>query len=236
MSRTRPDQSAATIRWVFAASTLAALLTITFLIMTAMSPIIAWTDMAAYAQVFDAGQVVQLVPVLLLCPVVVVLMASLHTLASGRGRAATLIATVFSANYAAIIGANYVIQLYVVRLNLSAGTGEGLSLLAMPNPHSVFAALEILGYGFFGLAALFAGLGLGGSGIRLWIRRSFLTSGLSGVAAAAAGIAGARVVMLGGFGIALLSFLVAAVLLAVHFRPAASRTIPDRLPSLRSPR
>jgi hypothetical protein len=224
MSRIRPDQDAATIRWVFAASALAALLTITFLIMTAMAPIIAWTDMAP------------LVPVLLLCPVVVVLMASLHTLASGRRRAASLIATVFSANYAAIIGANYVIQLYVVRLNLSAGTGEGLSLLAMPNPHSVFAALEILGYGFFGLAALFAGLGLGGSGIRLWIRRSFLTSGLSGVAAAAAGIAAARVVMLSGFGIALLSFLAAAVLLAVHFRPAGSRTIPDRPPSPGSPR
>jgi hypothetical protein len=169
-----------------------------------------------------------LVPVLLLCPVVVVLMASLHTLARGRRRAATLIATVFSANYAAIIGANYVIQLYVVRLNLSAGTGEGLALLAMPNPRSVFAALEILGYGFFGLAALFAGLGLGGSGMRRWIRRSFLISGLSGVAAAAAGIAGARVVMLSGFGIALLSFLAATVLLAINCRPTPSRAVLDR--------
>jgi hypothetical protein len=85
------------------------------------------------------------------------------------------------------------------------------------------------GYGYFALAALFAGLAFAGTGRRRWIRRSLLASGLTGVTASATGVAGARLLMLSGFGLSLLAFLVAVILLAIHFRPGARAAPPNRL-------
>lgn len=216
----------------FWTSVLASALTITFVVLAIAFPGAEWTDMEAYARMFETIQVAQLVPVLILAPVVVILMTCLHAQAPARKRVFSHVALMFSLAYATIITTNYVVQLYVVRLNVLAGNLDGLALMAVPNPRSVFAGLEILGYGFFGLMALFAGLAMGTGQVQRWIRRSLIVSGITGVTGATAGLADQRAIMLSGFGLSLLAFLAAVLLLSIHFKAHGRKH--DRQEGLRS--
>jgi hypothetical protein len=200
------------------ASLLAAGLTVAFVALTLLLPADPWRDLDAYAASFTTVEVVQLVPILLLAPVVVVLMICLHHVAVGSRQVASQIAVTFAAIYATIITVNYALQLVVVRFNIAAGEIEELLLLVMPNPRSVFVALEVVGYGFFALMALAAATTvLSGRGLERWVRYTFLATGITGLVGAAGGLAGQRIVMLTGFGLSLLAFLAATVLLGVHF-------------------
>ena len=199
------------------AALLAAALTVCFVVLALLFPAGPWRDVDAYAASFRTIEVIQLVPVLLLAPVVVVLMACIHHLVSDVRHLWSHLAVIFAAIYATIIATNYVLQLFVVRLNVAAGELEDLALLAMPNPRSVFSALEITGYGFFALMALAAGAAFSGRGLERWVRYTFLVAGMTGLAGAAGGLADQRIVMLTGFGLSMLAFLAAAVLLGVYF-------------------
>ena len=205
----------------FWAACLAAALTITFLILTLPFPGDEWAGVEAYADGFETTQVVPLIPVLLLAPVVVVLMACIHALSPHARGVLTHLAVVFSGIYATIIATNYVLQLFVVRVNVVAGDADGLALLAMSNPRSIFVGLEILGYGFFGLMALCASAAFGDAGIERWISRLFVVTGVTGIVGAVSGVADQRLVMLSGFGLSLLAFLAAVVLLAIYLHAPA---------------
>jgi hypothetical protein len=219
--------SAATVG--FWAAALASALTVAFVVLALVVPGEDWAGVEAYARAFATIEVVQLIPVLLLAPVVVVLMACIHELAPAKRRLFARIAVMFAAAYAAIIATNYVLQLFVVRLHLAAGDYEGLELLAMPNPRSVFVALEIAGYGFFSLMALFAAGAVTGPPLARWIRGLLVATGVTGIAGAVGGLTDLRLVMLTGFGLSLLAFLAGALLLCAHFRrvrPAAAGAVP----------
>jgi hypothetical protein len=205
------------VRLGFVAALVAAALTVGFVALTLLFPADSWRGVDAYAASFATIDVVQLIPILLLAPVVVVLMACIHHRAAGSRHVAGQLAVTFAAVYATIITVNYVLQLYVVRLSIAAAEVEGLALLVMPNPRSVFVALEIAGYGFFALMALAAGAALSGRELERWIRYAFLVAGSAGLAGAAGGLADQRLFMLAGFGLSLLAFLAAAVLLSVYF-------------------
>jgi hypothetical protein len=226
-----PADGVAAARTGFAAALIAATLTVTFIVLTLAFPGGEWAGIEAYADGFRTVQVGQLLPVLLLAPVVVVLMACIHALTPARRRLFSHVAVAFAAIYAAIIGTNYVLQLVVVRHNILAGELDGLTLLAMPNPRSVFVALEIVGYGFFALMALAASAAFPATGRGRWLRWLFAATGVTGLIGAAAGVADQRIVMLTGFGLSLVAFLAGAALLARHFRrlPAEEpRTYHDR--------
>jgi hypothetical protein len=199
------------------ASLLAAGLTTAFVALTLLLPADPWRDLDAYAASFTTVEVVQLLPILLLAPVVVVLLSCLHHVAARSRQVASQIAVTFAAIYATIITVNYALQLVVVRFNIAAGEIEGLALLVIPNPRSVFVALEVVGYGFFALMALAAGAVLSGRRLERWVRYMFLATGITGLVGAAGGLAGQRIAMLTGFGLSLLAFLAATVLLGVHF-------------------
>jgi hypothetical protein len=205
------------VRLGFAAALVAAALTVCFVALTLLFPADPWRGIDAYAASFAAIDVVQLIPILLLAPVVVVLMVCIHHRAADGRHVAGLLAVTFATVYATIVTVNYVVQLYVVRLSIAAGDVEGLALLVMPNPRSVFVALEIAGYGFFALMALAAGAALSGRKLERWIRYAFLVAGSAGLAGAAGGLADQRLIMPTGFGLSLLAFLAAAVLLSVYF-------------------
>jgi hypothetical protein len=209
------------------AALLAAVLTVCFVVLTVLFPADGWRDIDAYAGSFETIDVLQLVPVLLLAPVVVILMASIHSLVSRSRQVLSHLALTFAAIYGTIITINYVLQLFVVRLNVQSGDLDGLRLLAMPNPRSIFTGLEIAGYGFFGVMSLFAGAAFAGVGLERWVRRLFLATGVSGLTGAVGGLADLRVVMLTGFGLSLMAFLATAVLLAVHLR-RPRRIVSDR--------
>jgi hypothetical protein len=162
------------------AAILAAALTVCFVALTLLFPAAPWRGIDAYEASSAATEIVALVPVLLLAPVVVVLMACIHHLAAGSRQVADQLAGTFAAVHATIVTVNYVVQLYVVRLGIGAGEVEGLALLAMPNPRSVFVALEIAGYGFFALMALAAAAAVSGRKLERWIRYAFLVAGAAG--------------------------------------------------------
>jgi hypothetical protein len=226
------------------AAILAAALTVCFVALTLLFPAAPWRGIDAYEASSAATEIVALVPVLLLAPVVVVLMACIHHLAAGSRQVAGQLAGIFAAVYATIVTVNYVVQLYVVRLGIGAGEVEGLALLAMPNPRSVFVALEIAGYGFFALMALAAAAAVSGRKLERWIRYAFLVAGAAGLAGTAGGLADQRLVMLSGFGLPLAAFVAGAVLLVIHFqrlgpansRPSDPRPSDPHLPDGKDPR
>ena len=205
------------LRLGYWAAAFATAFTIVFVVLAIAFESGEWSGIEGYARTFDSLQMVQLVPVLLLAPTVVVLITSIHTVASDTRRVFSMIAVVFSGVYAAIIATNYMIQLFVVRLNVLSNDLEGLSLLAMGNPNSVFVALETVGYGFFGLAMLSIGAVFKGE-LQAWISGLFITSGITGILGAVAAPLGQALLTLIGFSVSLLAFLAAAVLVGLFLR------------------
>lgn len=205
------------LRLGFWAAILATAFTMLFVLLAAAFPSGEWSGIEAYARDFDSLQMAQLLPVLLLVPTVVVLMSSIHTVAPDNRKVYSRIGVALAGVYAAIIATNYMLQLFVVRLNVLNGDLEGLSLIAMANPSSVFVALEAIGYGIFGLVMLFTGSVFTGAKLESWIRGLLVVSGLTGVLGAIAAALGREMLTLVGFGVSLLAFPVATILMAVLF-------------------
>lgn len=111
----------------------------------------------AVASIYDTT-LLQYTLWLILAPTLVVLMLSIHNspiaihkkLLSGAGVAFMLV-------YAVAASINYFIQLTVIRLSRTIGPTSGIELfgLSMTNFYSVAWSLEVLSYGFQGLALLF---------------------------------------------------------------------------------
>lgn len=160
---------------------LASVLTIAFIVLAFAFPPKEWTGIEAYAASFNNLQIANLIPVILLAPTVIVLMACIYYITPESKRVFTLIGIVFSCVYTAIICTNYFIQLYVVRLSLISGTLNGIALLAMTNLHSIFFALETFGYAFLSLATLFISPVFNGGKLENWIRSLFIISAAVGI-------------------------------------------------------
>jgi hypothetical protein len=203
----------------FRAAVLATVLTASFAVLAIVAADTdPWGGIEAHAETFRSFQVLQLIPVLLLAPVVVVLMAAIHHVAPEPRRLFTHMTLVFAGAYAAVIVTNYTVQLYVVRLHLLSGDLEGLDLLAMANPRSIFVALETTGYAFFGMAALSASGAFTGAGVGAWIRRLLMACGGTGILGAIGALVDQGTLMLTGFGLSLVAFFAATPLLAIYFR------------------
>jgi hypothetical protein len=187
----------------------------------------AWTgDIGAYAAKYSSlGMAVTVVPSLLIVPAFVALVASLHGVAREERRPMLLLALVFAAVYAATVGTNYFLQLIVVRQNLEAGTTEGMALLAMPNPHSIFWAFEFMGYFWQGLAAGLVALAMSGGRLQWWIRWLFASVSFAGAVGIIASIVGVSSftdpLMIVGTAPWLIAFPTATALCAAYFNRLA---------------
>jgi hypothetical protein len=200
------------------ASRSAFLLTLVFVVLTLAVEVLDAVVVGAAAS--EALPFWALLPVLALAPVVVVMMTCLHQSAPAHARAHSLAAVALAGVYAAIVAVNYMVQLVVVLPRV--GTGD-LTLLAMGTTASVFTALEATGYGFLALMALAAAAALARHGSERSLRWALVTTGVTGLIGAAGAVAARPTVMLVGFGLSLIAFLVAALLLANHFRAAERR-------------
>ncbi len=108
-------------------------------------------------------------PATVLVFVFVVLAVCLHYYAPPGRRPLTAMGVVLAALAAAVISADYFIQLTVVQPSVLRGETDGLSLISQYNPHGVFIALEALGYLVACGALLFLAAAFAGSG---WVERA----------------------------------------------------------------
>jgi hypothetical protein len=218
------------ITFGFWSAILASVLTILFIVLavgtTLASPPKAWSGIQTYAEHFNLLEMASFIPAFLLAPTVVVLMACIHYGTPETKKVFSLIGLAFTSVYAAIIPTNYYLQIFVVRLNLESGTLDGLALLAQPNFHSVFFALETLGYAFLSLATLFVSQVFSGGKLESWIRGLFIVSGAVGICGVLVAPFDQPYLIFAGLGIWSLAFPISAILLSIFFRRAQKGSIP----------
>jgi hypothetical protein len=114
-----------------------------------------------------------LVPGILLVPIFVVLMASIHASATESRKTYSGIGLSFALVYAAVIGVDYFVQFAVVAPSLQAGEMDGLVLWTQYNPRGLFIALESVGYLAMSVAFLFAAPVFSGGRVERAIRGLF---------------------------------------------------------------
>ena len=208
----------------FWSAILATVFTIFFIVLaigtTLISPPKAWSGIQTYAENFNLLEMASFIPAFLLAPTVVALMACIHYVTPETKKVFSLIGLAFATVYAAIIPTNYYLQLFVVRLNLESGTLDGLALLAQSNLHSVFFALETLGYTFLSLATLFVSQVFSGGKLESWIRWLFIVSGAVGIFGVIVAPFDQPYLIFAGLGIWSFAFPISTILLSIFFRRA----------------
>jgi hypothetical protein len=214
----------------FWSAILASVFTIFFVVLAVgtvlVSPTKAWSGIQTYAENFNLLEMASYIPAFLLAPTVVVLMACIHYVTPETKKVFSLFGLSFASVYVAIIPTNYYLQLFVVRLNLASGTLDGLALLAQPNLHSVFFALETLGYTFLSLATLFVSQVFSGGKLESWIRWLFIVSGAVGIFGVLVAPFDQPYLIFAGLGIWSLAFPISTILLSIFFRRAQKGSMP----------
>jgi hypothetical protein len=124
------------------------------------------------------GLIVLLTPSLFLGPSFLVLMVSIHDLASPDRKVWSHAAVAFATVYTALIGINYFVQLAWVTPRLAAGRTQGLEPFLFTPFDSFLYAVDILGYNFMSIATLFAAPVFAGGGLHRVVRRFLLANGL----------------------------------------------------------
>lgn len=137
-----------------------------------------WSGIATYARAFHPLQLVTFGFGFLIILGALGLFSALHVLASPARRVFSLLALVMTAVFASIIATNYMFQLAVLRANVRAGHLEGMELFAFNNPDSVAMALELLGYGFLGVATWAIAPLFGRTRLERWVRGLGIANGV----------------------------------------------------------
>ena len=117
-------------------------------------PMTTITNIEAYASSFNSLQMLPLIPSLLLAPMFVIMMLSIHHYASDDKKVLSQLGFSFALICAAVLSIHYYIQLTVVQQGILNNETAGLWQFAAPNPHSFFWTFAALGYGFMGIALL----------------------------------------------------------------------------------
>ena len=117
-------------------------------------PMTSITSIEVYASSFSNFQMLPFIPSLLLGPMFVIMMLSIHDYAPQEKKMLSQLGLSFSLICAAVLSIHYYIQLTVVRQGILDNELSGLWQFAAPNPHSLFWTLAALGYGFMGIALL----------------------------------------------------------------------------------
>jgi hypothetical protein len=123
-----------------------------------------------------------IVPATLLVPVLLIVVACIHSCVQPDKRHLTLVGLCFASIAASILAIDYFIQFQVAEPSLLRGETGGLALFTQYNPHGLFIALEDLGYLALCVAFAFVGAAFPGArGIARAIRLTFVIAGFLGL-------------------------------------------------------
>jgi len=146
-----------------------------------------WRDAATFATEFDRVQLLPYLGGFVLIGGCVALIASLHPLVPSERRARANSALVLAAAFATLILFNYVVQTTFVPTLLHPYRHEQDALIAgltMSNPHSLAWAIEMWGYGVFGLATWAIAIVFGRTRLERATATTFVANGVISVAGA----------------------------------------------------
>lgn len=167
---------------------------------------------------------------LLFCPVMVVVMACLHTITPANKQVLSQISLAFTLLFATAVTINRFVQLGVVRQSIALGETEGITWFLAYGERSIMFALELLGWGWFlGLAMLFAAPIFTVPGYQRWLRWLLILYGILALISAIAHLLGSPLVAIGFVAWGLILFLITA-LLTVHFQQERDRTAKEGKP------
>ena len=122
---------------------------------------------------------------IVMAPLLVVIMASMHYCVPARKRIWSLTALVFTVLFAAMVSINRFVQLSIVRQGVANGQTSDLSRFMPYDTASVMFALEMLGWGFFLGLAMFAAAACFTSGkLSAWLRGLCVAYGVLGLTSA----------------------------------------------------
>jgi hypothetical protein len=152
---------------------------------------VVWQGAAVYARAFHPLQLATYAFGFLILLGAVGLFAALLDLAPPHRKVPGLVALAFVSMFGSVIGVNYMFQLAVLRPAIAAGHAGAIEFLAFNNPDSATMALEMLGYGFLGLATAAAAPLFPGPGRARRIRWLGVANGAVSVAGTAFQAAGA---------------------------------------------
>jgi hypothetical protein len=122
-----------------------------------------------------AMKIPSLVSGIILIPVFILLIACIHEYSPADRKFFSRLGLLFTMGYAVLIGFNYYMQLTLVLNNLYT------DVFAMDNPQSIMWVIEVLGYGFMGLATLSTAFVFTNGKLENAIRWLFIVNGILGI-------------------------------------------------------
>jgi len=160
-----------------------------------------------------AMKIPSLVSGIILIPIFILLMACIHEFSPADKKIYSRLGLLFTIGYAVLIGFNYYLQLTLVRKNLYT------AVFAMDDPQSIMWVIEVLGYGFMGLATLSAAFIFTNGKLEKVIRWLFIINGVLGIGGMIGYALGWSLnVLLGGLIVWDIIMPLSSLLLAVLFR------------------
>lgn len=139
-----------------------------------------WQDARTFVAKYHPVQALPFLLGFLLVAGFVVLVASLHTLASARLRARTQSAIVFTAAFSALVLFNYAVQTTFVPALVSAddeASAQLIAALTMTHPASLGWSLEMWGYAWLGVATWLVAPVFAGTRVERAARATFAANG-----------------------------------------------------------
>jgi hypothetical protein len=124
------------------------------------------------------GLAVLLTPSLFLGSSFLVLVVSIHQLASPDRKIWSHLAVVFATAYTVLISMVYFVQLTLVAPRVARGQIEGIEMFLFVPFDSFLYAVDILGYSFMSVATLFAAMVFTGKGLERVVRFFLTANGL----------------------------------------------------------
>lgn len=157
--------------------------TVCFVAVFIVNPPFTWTDLAGYVDYVQHSnqtfKVVAQLSMLLFAPLYVILLNSIHELASEDKQVLSRLALVFGALFALLVGLFYFVQVTAVRWNVDRGTLQGIEQFIQSKPDAALAAANMLGWTlFFGLSSLFVAPVFTGRRLAGAIRVLFILNGI----------------------------------------------------------
>jgi hypothetical protein len=166
-----------------------------------------------------AMKIPSLVSGIILIPIFILMMACIHEYAPADKKIFSRLGLLFSIGYSVLISFNYYLQLTLVRNNLYS------DVFAMDDPQSIMWVIEVLGYGFMGLATLSTAFIFTNGKLENVIRWLFIINGVLGIG----GMLGYALewsmnILLGGLIVWDIIMPISSLLLAILFRRVMSIT------------
>lgn len=124
------------------------------------------------------GLIILLTPSLFLGSSFLVLVVSIHQLASPDRKIWSHVAVAFATAYTVLISLVYFVQLTLVAPRVMGGQIEGIEVFLFVPFDSFLYAVDILGYSFMSLSTLFAAMVFTGSGLDRVVRFFLIANGL----------------------------------------------------------